>query len=579
MLNINTKQPLNIQVEQVNSMFKLSSYLFIGLVLVIYVIADYYWDKVPNSIFYPWFIANIILVSFRIIMVKLFYKLKPYETITTWGNIYLATSIVSGFLWGYVALFMLNPDDVLGVVLIVTMMTGMVAGSMVPLSYFPPTHSLFTTLTLAPLAYVMFQSSNDVMITVGFVLIVYIFVMYAFSFIVTKSVTESIQLKFENLELLDNLRDQKSLAEKANVDKSRFLAATSHDLRQPLHALDLYLGALKNILYDQEQLKLLGKSQNSSQSLSQLLNALMDISNIDAGNIKSNIENFNLLPVLNDLMDEFYPVAETKQIHLHINAESVIVKSDVVLLGRIIRNLISNAINHNHDCEVELSIIKQQENITINISDSGKGMLPEELNNIFSEFYQLDNPERDRNKGLGLGLAIVRRISQILKHEISVKSELNKGSTFSITIPRSKETALSSPIELSEYSRTLIEGLFIVCIDDEVEVRDALKAILKSWGCEILAVDSAQNALIKFNEYPYSAPDIILSDYRLRENKTGVQAIKVIHEYFNKHIPAIIITGDTSKKIVERTKDFPTLIKPVDSKKLYTAMVKIISNT
>jgi len=544
--------------------------------MVIYVIAEYYWDKSAAIIFYPWFIANIILIVFRVFMVRLFYRYKPEQTIMKWGYTYLISSVVSGALWGYVALFMLDTTDVMAVVLVVIMLTGMVAGSMVPLAYFPPTHALFTLLTLTPLAYVILSADNKVMLTVGFVLVIYTVVMLVFTFLVSKSVINSILLRFENIALLDNLREQKILAEKASVDKSRFLAATSHDLRQPLHALDLYLGALKNNLQEEENISLLSKSQNSSQSLSQLLSTLMDVSNLDAGNIKAEIKSFDLSLLIERLMDEFYPVADEKNIVLSNYVSSMYVKSDEVLLGRIVRNLISNAIKHNQQCSIDINAEREADAVVLCVTDSGKGIAREELGNIFSEFYQLDNPERDRNKGLGLGLAIVSRLSELLTHHVTVSSDVGLGSCFCIRLPVSDVVDEVSASQEQQMQRELLQGLFVVCIDDEEEVRDALRMMLKSWGCEVLAVDSESSALNEFKQYQYSAPDFILSDYRLREKKTGIDAVVAIRNFFKKNISAYLITGDTSPDIVNHANDesIRTFFKPLDSEKLFNELAK-----
>ncbi len=488
----------------------------------------------------------------------------------------MTTSILSGLLWGCLPLFILDLSDVLGVLLASTIMTGMVAGSLVSLSCFMPTHQLFSFFSLGPFIYVTLLDSNPVMVQFGIILFIYFLVMLGFSVMVNRNITDSIRLRFENLELLDNLRQQKKLAEHANVEKSRFLAATSHDLRQPLHALDLYLGALKNILNNDAQSQLLTKSIRSSHALGELLNALMDISRLDAGNIEVNLSTFDVHAVLSELVDEFQSLAKQKAMYIHLQARSCLVESDRVLFSRIIRNLLSNAINHNERGNISIDTEDMGDRIDVCIKDQGKGIAETEIEKIFSEFYQLDNPERDRTKGLGLGLAIVRRLSVLLGHPLRVKSQPGTGSCFSVQVPKST-VIVQVPQVLALGAETLPEGLFVVCVDDELGVRDALTVLLRSWACEVLVSESEQEILSELKAANYPHPDLIISDYRLRENKTGVQVINAICEYFQASIPSIVITGDTSAEIRQQIKAINSeiMLKPVEADNLLRMLVTL----
>lgn len=575
-----TKFPQEVQLELINSLFRLSSYLFFGLVMVIYVIADYYWDKVPDNIMLPWLVASVVLMLFRVVMVKLFYRRKSEQDVMPWGRVYFITSIISGLLWAYVSLFMLDTNDVLGTVLVVTMITGMVAGSMVPLSYLPPTHMVFSLLSLVPLSIVLLYSGQEIIVTVGIVLVVYTFVILMFTMIVSKSVIESVRLRFENIALLEDVKQQKDLAENASIDKSRFLAATSHDLRQPLHALDLYLGALKKTLGDEEQNALLEKARNSSNALTQLLNALMDISRLDAGSITVNKKNIKLSGLINNLFEELAPAAAEKSIKLKALPADVSVQSDPLLLSRILRNLLTNAIKHNDECEITVSAVMQQGYVVVRVADTGKGIQEQELEKIFSEFYQLENPERDRNKGLGLGLAIVKRLCGLLGHVVDVKSAPGEGSEFSIWLELSNEQAEDYDNDVMTENFEELEGLFVFCIDDEYEVRDALRQLLKSWGCEVLIADSEATILDEIRDENYPVPDMILSDYRLRDSKKGTDAIAAVRAFYQTDIAAILITGDTSQQVKDEAKvlNIVTLFKPVESKRLASEMTMLLSH-
>jgi len=571
-------QPENVRIEQVRSLYKQSGFLIFGLIAAIVIIAVHFWGRVDPLILKSWVVANFTLAGLRFWMIKRFWQINPQKTAIKWGYFFMATSMVSGLIMGVLPIFILDLSDIMGILLVSTIFTGMVAGSLVTLSCFMPTHSLFSIFTLGPFIYLSLLDNNPVINEFGIILFIYLLVMLVFSFIVNRSMTESILLRFENLDLVRDLRRQKKLAEQASSDKSRFLAATSHDLRQPLHALDLYLGALKNRLTTTEQTELLEKSSHSSHALGELLNALMDISRLDAGNIEVKLTTFDVQPLLRQLVDEFQPLANEKNMLIELQETSFYIESDRVLFSRIIRNLLSNAIKHNDYGNIVITLEEHTDSIHICVKDQGKGISETELDNIFSEFYQLDNPERDRTKGLGLGLAIVKRLSRLLSHPVKVKSQPKLGSCFSVQVPKSSVISqVSTRAQQPTFSaqEKLPAGLFVVCVDDELSVRDALRVLLRSWDCEVLLSDSEQQIIEELKAYNYPRPDIIISDYRLRENKNGVQVIKAICQYYHTTIASIIMTGDTTTEIRQQAKSINSeiMFKPVEADMLLQKLI------
>jgi len=556
-----------IKTEQARILYQQSPILLVTLVVLAMVILYSFreHDSVDSLVY--WSLLVVVISVVRGLLIKAFNaRLEALGDPAPWLNAFAFSAFVSGAVWGGLLIRIIEPSFNHEVILVSFVLSGMAAGCLVPLSSYVPAFLSFTLATLIPLFTYLFNQGDEHTLVMSLMVVFYMLALVGFSFLVNRNILDSIYLRFENDELLENVKIEKERAEKANIDKSRFLAATSHDLRQPLYALDLYLGALEGVLDKKEQLELLGKVNSSSQALSQLLNAIMDVSKLDSGGVEINAKVFSLKNLLIMICNEFEQQAEKKGIIIEQKLADVVINTDPVLLSRIVRNLLSNAIKHNAHCKVSLVMALDKDIVTVFIQDNGKGIAATELDNIFSEFYQLDNPERDRTKGLGLGLAIVRRLSLLLSIPVKVESEVNKGSKFSLLIPVINDKAIEveseQAIEINDLS-----DLFIIVIDDESAVRDAVRTLLRSWGCEIL-VDGSQASLLKeLQQNSYPAPDLIISDYRLRDNKTGVQAIEAVREHFKLPLPALVITGDASASITEEVIDASStlMLKPVGS--------------
>jgi len=558
-------------------LFQQSPFLFMGLVTVIAVVSYFFWDRVDHALLLPWLLLSILLTIARVILITSFNRKYPAVATVKWGYTFAMSSAISGMLWGSASLLFLNVSDSEAVLLLSVSLTGMLAGSLVPLSVFNQAFYAFSIFSLSPFIYKLISSGQELMVLIGYMVMVYLIAMLAYSHVVNKNIIESIKLRFQNIELMENLQLQKEIAEKANVEKSRFLAATSHDLRQPLHAMDLFLGALGRYLKDDYQKELFEKVIHSSRSLTDLLNSLMDVSRLDAGVVDVNLSPVKLQPLLDSIAEDFKELANQSDIELSVNNTDLLVLSDPILLARIIRNLVSNAVKHNSSCKVSVRVKEKNDELVIEVYDSGKGIAETEKTNIFSEFYQLDNPERDRNKGLGLGLAIVKRLSHLLNYSVKVESEIGIGSCFSFCVPLYKGKEFVFPSTDTVYEE--LQGLFVLVIDDEVNVRDAIRALLRSWDCESLICDSEESALQQLREDHYQKPNLIISDYRLRDNKTGVEAISSVRDFYNDDIPSIIVTGDTAKEIVAEAVKIGSevLYKPLQSDDLRLVMQKTVS--
>jgi len=377
-----------------------------------------------------------------------------------------------------------------------------------------------------------------------------------------------------------NLRAAKDEAEKANRAKSQFLAAASHDLRQPLHAMQMYITALQQKVKDKDTLKIVSDIDAVSISTGRLLNAILDVSQLEAGAVQPQIEDFPIQEILHRVARGFKPMSSRKGIALHIVPSSAYVRSDPILLEQIIGNFIANAIRYTETGRVLLGCRHRAGKLSIEILDTGPGIPTHQRDAIFDDFHQLDNKERDRGKGLGLGLAIVRRLSICLNHQIEHSSKVNQGSRFAVIVELVDKPANISQSRGFKTSMLDLTNTSVLLIEDDVMVLDATQQLLESWGCNVICSKSAQEAEhLMFD--PHNIPDIIIADYRLPGNINGLQAICNVTAKLGYPVPAFIITGEADTSEVRKIADhgYRVLSKPVHPSKLRALISHLIQET
>ncbi|MBI5007297.1 MAG: response regulator [Nitrosomonadales bacterium] len=373
-------------------------------------------------------------------------------------------------------------------------------------------------------------------------------------------------------EATQELRKKKEEAEKANFDKSRFLAAASHDLRQPMHALGLFIGELHSRLDSPEQHKIANKVEESVEAMSSLLDSLLDISKLDAGIVVPQIQGIDIDIMARRLVQDFLPVAQRKHISLHVRCVNAMVLSDPVLLERILLNLLSNAIRYTpQNGTVLLTCRRRGEDMRIEVRDSGIGIPAEEQQNIFREFVQLANSARDRSKGIGLGLAIVERLSRLLRHPLSLRSAPGCGSTFAVTVPRmfDVDDLLAEPAHVPVAAMPKpdrLDKLKVLVVDDDMLVRTSTAGILESWGCDVSVGEGLEEVWQKYSESHF---DLVLCDYRLPDGD-GLQLADRIREHCSTPPAFILVSGDTAPEILQAVNErgHHLLHKPVRPAKL-----------
>ena len=381
-------------------------------------------------------------------------------------------------------------------------------------------------------------------------------------------------LRLENLELLEGLRIEKERAEQANISKSRFLASASHDLRQPVHALGMFVGALKAYPMMERARRLLDHIEGSVAALDGLFTSLLDISKLDAGVISVNAESFAVAPLLARICRDLGEDARAKGLDLFLVECSLLVESDPVLLERILRNIISNAVKHTQKGRVLVGCRRDGTTLRIQVWDTGPGIPFALRERVFEEFYQLGNTGRDRSQGLGLGLAIVRRLTQLLDHPLRLETAEGKGALFEVSVPIGsvERIAAAKPAPSSLPS----QGLVLV-IDDEAAICEAMKSLLESWGFDVIAARSGAQMLEQVAEVTRT-PVLIVSDYRLQDGENGIAVIRMLQAEFNDDdIPAMLVTGDTTKDRLAEARDsgFLLLHKPLSAEQLKLATQSI----
>lgn len=367
-------------------------------------------------------------------------------------------------------------------------------------------------------------------------------------------------------------------AERANNANTAFLAAASHDLRQPVQALSLLNGALRRTVHDSLALEMVESQQNSLDAMTNLLNSLLDISRLDAGKVEPEFEEFRIQRLVDRLFAEFSRQAKHKGLSFESDSCDTVVRSDPNLLSEIIQNFVSNAIRYTDKGSVKLSSREEEGEFWVDVTDTGVGIDPSRFDEIFLEFHQIKTPGAE-NEGFGLGLAIVKRLTDLLGHDISVVSVPGDGSTFSIRLPIvSGEPNAGSKGDRARRTAAdpTVSGM-IILIEDDVKVANAWGLLLEAEGFRVATAATAKDAeaVIKHLD---PAPDLIISDFHLLDGSTGVEAIAMIREEFKRNIPAFIVTGDTSKMVQEAksTENCIIMNKPVNTDQLLHGAVAAI---
>lgn len=359
---------------------------------------------------------------------------------------------------------------------------------------------------------------------------------------------------------------KKEEAEHGNRAKTRFLAAASHDLRQPMHALSLFVAELGQKQHAPDTHRLVAQIAVSAETMENLLDSLLDISRLDAGVLDRQIKPFPLQPLFERIDVDYRREADQRSQRLRLRPTNLWVESDPLLLERILHNLISNALRYAPGGTILLACRKRGDKVRIEVRDNGPGIAREAQDTIFQEFVQLDNPERNRAKGLGLGLAIVRRLTNLLEHDLSLRSTPGRGALFAVELRAAKPGLI--PEGIPPPPAHSLYGRHIVLVDDDELAVASTTGLLESWGCQVTAAASLELILSTIDEH--AKPDIIVCDYQSGSSVDGLAIIERLRAHFGQRVPAIILSGDTSAAVTDNARQagIPLLHKPVRPAKL-----------
>jgi signal transduction histidine kinase len=487
---------------------------------------------------------------------------------------------MDGLIWGALTWITLDTANLASNILVFSIIAGIMGGTLSSESIVLPIFVSFAVAQMSAIALKLWSLGDPAYHALGVAGFFYLAALLGQAVNNYRAARTFIELRFKNEELLDQLRVKTELAEtaqreaeQANAAKSKFLAAASHDLRQPIHAQGLFLEVLSRTEQTPQQKSLLASARAASEASSEMLNTLLDFSRIEAGVIEPQLQSFRLQPLLNKIENDLAPQADAKNLVYRSRETQLAVRSDPVLVELILRNLISNAIRYTERGGVLVACRRRGRQAVLEVWDTGIGIAPENQQEVFREFHQLGNPERDRQKGLGLGLAIADGLVRALGHSLTLDSAPQRGSVFRLTLPI--DTAIENAQAAMTKSWTRLLFARILVIDDDESVRQGMCHLLRDWGCECEMAESIEEGLALAK---VQIPELVISDYRLREQRTGVEAIAALRAQMGEALPALLITGDTAPERLREAQasGIPLLHKPVSPSQLYRKLVELL---
>jgi len=470
---------------------------------------------------------------------------------------WLALLFVTSATWGAGAplLILGNPSTDTLLTAILLAVSGLTAPLLVAsraavyLSLLPALVPLLVTLTLGPSIGAWPVSANSLLL--ASLAAAFLMALLRLTLNQNDSLALFLAVRFNNEDLVRQLRSQVEVAARANQEKTRFIASAAHDLRQPLHALGMFCAALEQQLHETPQRPLVRNMMNAIEALEGSFGAMLDISRLDAGVVQAAPQTFPIREVFRRLYQQFGGDAEARGLSLRFRATRRIVHSDPLLLERVLANLVQNALRYTRAGGVLVAARRHPRGVALEVWDTGVGIAEDKREMIFREFYQIDNPERDRGRGLGMGLAIVQRLCNLLEHPLAVHSSVGRGSVFRVVVPAGHVEAIDTPTtEADTLPPRKLGAVTVLLIDDELAIREATRELLRPLHVDVLTAGTIAEA-VKLAGEAHDRIDLILSDWRLRGVENGVDAVRAVRAVAGEATPAVLITGDTSPELLK----------------------------
>ncbi|CAM5782429.1 ATP-binding protein [Rhizobacter fulvus] len=574
-------------VETIQSTYAYMPAALAGYLAGVGVVTMLFWSTAPAAVLLPWIGAFAVMCVVRGFVIRAFRRATPSSR-ADWLRWRLRSNVgtvVAASLWGAAGwiFYGLGTEQQQTTGLIVIIYTFTVAGIPV-LSTQPKLYLTYASLCLLPLV-VRIALGRDVhsyQLAGELILIISLTAVLANSY--RQALQRAIDLKLQADELAARLRVETLAAEAARRDaeianraKTQFFTAASHDLRQPLHAMGLFAEALRQRVHEPEVAQLVNSINESVDALEGLFSELLDITRIDSGVIEVHPQHFEVGDILRKLRLHFEPSAFEKGLSLRLRGAKKVVFADPLLVERVLRNLVSNAIRYTNDGSVLVGCRQRGDRVRVQVWDTGLGIGEAEQTRIFDEFYQVPNTPKvspDQRKGLGLGLAIVKRLADLMGAPLTMRSAPGRGTVFTLELPAGRAPRPSALLAVPGKRPVgiTLAGRRIVVVEDEPAVRAGLEVLLLGWGAQIDAFDSvaAARTWAERSDPALVKPDLFIVDYRLEDGLNGVDAIKALRRRFGDAIPAILVTGSTMTGHDKEAHDhnFHLLIKPVVPNKL-----------
>jgi len=561
---------LLVAAEQVRAQYRNMPTAFISNAIVSFILCYALRETVAAERLGSWLVAVYLWVLWRGLLWRAFNRIRPQAAhIERWRLLGIVGSGTLGLIWGVGGIILYVPGSLSSQFLLLIVQFGMGSGAAFASASSLPSFLAYLYPSLLMSSVPFFSEGDPVHVSLGVMLVLFIAATTHFTIGISRTIRDAVKLRFENVELIDELRQ-------ASEAKSRFLASASHDLRQPLHALGFFVDALPEHTRP-AGMPVVDNIRRSVDAMEDLFNALLDVSRLDAGVVETRAATVPVADILERVRFEFEPQARQKGLTLSVVRTTALVHSDPSLLERIIRNFVSNAVRYTERGGIVVGCRPRAATLRIEVWDTGRGIPPDKHQEIFQEFCQLDNPERDRRNGLGLGLAIVERVARLLNHPIELRSQIDKGSRFTVTVPRGRpedQVSTAGPAQLPLDAD--VAGTLILLIDDEIAVRDGMQAQMRRWRCEVISAGSGDEMIRTVSGLQHP-PDLIVSDYRLRGEENGIRLVTRLREEFNADIPALIVTGDTGPERLReaRASGLHILHKPLNPARLRALIASV----
>jgi signal transduction histidine kinase len=540
---------------------------------VLFFIAALAWPYAPHPVIASWLVAAVALREWRSWHLRRLSVDGRTDTDRLRRRVILDMALIGAGI-GASAVFMWWMEATVDA-LLTMILVSLTAAATSTTGLLLPAYLAFSAAVLLPAAAMWLVGGTPLGMFVGLLIPVLLRLQYRFARESMRVFEESFEIRQERDKLVLELAAERDRAEFANQAKSRFLAAASHDLRQPLHALSLLSAQLAQRPGAPEAGALAQELSSSIESLGELLDSLLDITKLDAGVVEVDRRPIVLQRLLDYVAKGARPQAALKGVSLRVECPSApVVNTDPQLLERLLRNLIDNAVKYTDQGEVLVRVLPQADCLRVSIADTGRGIPPESLARVFDEFYQVpDTGARGHARGLGLGLAIVQRLATLLGLRIALESRLGEGTTVSFTIDATAPAAAPAPVAEVASERDLA-GLTVLVIDDDEQARRATRRAVESFGCRAVEAVSTKDAL---QVAASAAPDLLLADFDLGEGDTGLAAVRRLRES-QPALPALLISGNTEAKHRREAEQagLQLLRKPATLKGLRTAISSVL---